>query len=94
MIARMKVDGLGQIGFPLHVAEIEGKTKLIVSPIAAIGTDVLGAGMGMALGVFAKPIGWKLLGYAGAAWMLTAATVEIVKLATGPQRKFKEQFNV
>lgn len=65
---------------PIRVIRLAGDTKLIVSPWAAIGTDVLGMGIA-AIAFFStkKPV-LKTVSAIGGLWMLTAAMLELHKL--------------
>lgn len=64
----------------MKVARIGGVPTLLVSPWAALGTNVLGAGLASIAYFSTKSTGLKIISFFGGAWMLTAAAVEIAKL--------------
>jgi len=82
-----QIHGLGRVSSPLAVVEIGGETKLVVHPAAAIGTDVIGLTLAMALFFSTKSVFLRVLAVGGAAWMSTAMVKEIAKLFAGPEQK-------
>ena len=67
----------------LGVVRINGTDKLIVSPWAAIGTDVLLIGASTALFFSTRSTLLKIGSGVGASWGVTAIVLEIIKLAGG-----------
>lgn len=80
MAVPVRVHGLGQVSIPLDVVQLQGSRKLVISPWAAIGTDVLLIGSGVTLGALMKPLLLKILGYSAATWGSIALGVEVTKL--------------
>jgi hypothetical protein len=76
-------DDLGRISPPLGTIRLNGDTKLIVSPWAAMGTDALLITTGLATFAYVKPTLFKILGVVGASWGAIALTLETVKLLGG-----------
>lgn len=87
------INGLGRISSPLAVATINGEPKLVVHPIAAIGTDVVGLGMATGLFFSTKSTLLKVFAALGGTWMIVAAGKEIYKMTYGPELTidFKQQ---
>ena len=81
-----RVRGLGRISTPLAVVDLEGRSKVVVAPWAAIGTDL--AGLGLAAGLFfvTKSPWLKVAASIGGAWMFTALFVETMKLLSAPEK--------
>lgn len=80
-----RVNGLGKISSPLAVVDLEGRTKVVVAPWAAIGTDVLGMGLATIL-FFSTSKTWvKVVAALGGTWMFTALFVETMKLLSAPE---------
>ena len=80
-----KIVGLGHLSWPLEVVDVEGSTRLLVTPVGAIGTDTLLLGTGTALlfgGVKSVPL--RILGGLGAGWATIAIAYEVAKLIRGP----------
>ncbi len=78
----MIIEGLGQIhpGAPLGAIRLDGVTKLIVNPWAAIGTDALLFTMSAATFVLTKNPILKTLSILGGIWGVTAIALETSKL--------------
>lgn len=74
------IEGLGRFRSPLGTARLNGVTKLIVSPWAAMGTDALLIGSGVTTFIVAKPTILKALGAISTLWGTTALILEVVKL--------------
>lgn len=74
------IEGLGKFRSPLGTARLNGVTKLIVSPWAAMGTDALLIGAGVTTFVVAKPLLLKTLGAVSTLWGSVALVLEAVKL--------------
>ncbi len=64
----------------LDVMDVGGERKLVVSPVAAIGTDLLGLGASLAVLLTTERTELKILASVGTIWMSTALLVEIEKL--------------
>jgi len=79
------INGLGRISSPLGVANINGEPKLVVHPLAAIGTDTIGLGVATALFFSTKSTLLKIFAALGGTWMIVAAGKEIYKMAYGPE---------
>ena len=80
-----KIVGLGHLSWPLEVVDVEGSTRLLITPVGAIGTDTLLAGTGAALlfgGVKSVPL--RILGGLGLGWGTIAILYEVAKLTRGP----------
>lgn len=79
------IDGLGRIRNERFMGTIRlnGETKLIVNPWAAIGTDLLLMSMSTATFVLTKNPILRSLSVLGGLWGITATVLEIVKVA-GP----------
>lgn len=75
-----KIDGLGRFRSPLGTARLNGTTKLIVSPWAAIVTDGLLIGAGLTALIAAKPTALKVLGGVSTLWGTVALGLEVIKL--------------
>ena len=75
----------------LDFVSIERQPKLVVDPLAAMGTDVIG--LGLAATVALAPLPWPLrvLGALGGAWMGTALVTEALKLRHDPTPFVREQ---
>lgn len=80
MAGYSRVRGIGEISIPLEVMRVNGETKLVVSPWAALGTDTLLIGTGMALIFASDSIILRILGIAGTVWGVAALSAEIFKL--------------
>jgi len=89
-----RIHGLGQVALPLSVVQINGDTRLVVSPAAAIGTDVLLMGTSTALFFASRNVPLRILSFLGASWGFTAAIVEVSKLISGPEARYKELYEV
>lgn len=74
------LEDLGRFRSPLGTVRLNGDTKLVVSPWAAIGTDALLIGTGLTTFLVAKPTPLKVLGAAGTIWGTVALILETVKL--------------
>lgn len=90
MPAECQCTGLGNIHTPLALVRINGDQRLVVRPEAAIGTDVIGLGMAIALFFSTKSVPLRVLAGAGGTWMAVAGIVEIRKLISGPERNLVE----
>jgi len=86
-----EVKGLGQI--PLSVISLEGRTMLVVTPEAAIGTDLIGLANSIGLFLCSKSVLARILSGIGMVWMASAAVVEASKLASGPHRRYTERLD-
>jgi hypothetical protein len=72
---------IGRVSSPIGVIDLAGGSRhLLVKPIAALGTDLIGMGLATGLFIIAKPTWIKILAGVGGAWMGTAFVVEVVKL--------------
>lgn len=76
------IEGLGRIHSPLGTIQLNGETKLIVNPWAAIGTDTLLVVTSASTVVLAKNPILKTLGILGGIWGVTAIVLEVSKLVT------------
>jgi len=79
------IDGLGQIQSPLGTVRLGGDTKLIVSPWAAIGTDMLLISTSTALFFSTRSTWLKIMSIAGGTWGTIAIILEISKLIRDAQ---------
>jgi len=79
------IAGLGRITSPLGTIRLNGDTKLIVSPWAAMGTDALLIGTGLATFMCTRPTPLRFLGALGTAWGVIALALETIKLVGGSQ---------
>ena len=75
----------------LDFVSIEKRPKLVVDPLAAMGTDVIGLGLSAALVLSALPWPLRVLGALGGAWMGTALVTEASKLTGKPDPLVREQ---
>ena len=82
-----RIGGLGRIESPLALVSIQGERKLVVSPWAAIGTDVIGLGVSGLLFFSSDNTALKIISALGALWMGTALTVEARKLIFNDERR-------
>lgn len=87
------IEGLGKIRSPLGTILLNGETKLIVNPWAAIGTDILLISMSASTFFLARNSILKALSLIGGIWGITAVSLEVSKLASSPtsdpiQREF------
>ncbi|OGT59308.1 MAG: hypothetical protein A3E01_07890 [Gammaproteobacteria bacterium RIFCSPHIGHO2_12_FULL_63_22] len=78
---------LGQVSAPLALVSVNGERKLIVSPWAALGTDVLGMAVATALFFSTENTWLRVLAAVGGTWAATALFKELGKLVDGPERK-------
>lgn len=78
----MIIEGLGQIhpGASLGAIRLNGETKLIVNPWAAIGTDALLLTMSASTFVLSNNPILKTLSILGGIWGMTAIALETSKL--------------
>lgn len=90
----VRVNNLGQIFFPLHVVRVGAERKLLVSPVAAVVTDVAGIGLATAGFICADQLWVKLACFFGGLWMATALTTELVKLAGEDEATVKILYDV
>jgi hypothetical protein len=74
------IGNLGQIRGILGKIQLNGETKLIVNPWAAIGTDALLITASVATMTLAKNPILRTVGILGSIWGVTAIGLEIVKL--------------
>lgn len=74
------IGNLGQIRGILGKIQLNGETKLIVNPWAAIGTDALLITTSVATMTLAKNPILRTIGILGSIWGVTAIGLEIVKL--------------
>jgi hypothetical protein len=74
------LNGIGQIRGVLGKIQLNGETKLIVNPWAAIGTDALLITTSVATMALSKNPILKTVGVLGSIWGVTAIGLEIVKL--------------
>lgn len=81
------IRNLGHITQPLKVIRLGDDTRLLVSPWAAVGTDVLGLGASAALFFSTKNFWLRALAVAAGAWMATALGTEVAKLFVGPEKR-------
>ena len=65
---------------PLGTIRLDGGTRLIVSPWAAMGTDVLLISTGIATVSLSKSTPITILGWGGTAWGVVALLLEALKL--------------
>lgn len=82
---RPRLNGLGHISTPLAAIRIAGSTQLVVRPIAAIATDVVGIGLATLAYFSSSKWYWKTAAAVGGGYMATALLVEFFKLAAGPE---------
>lgn len=94
MLAGRVVHGLGRIESPLAVVRLNGRTKLVIDPIAALGTDAALVATSTALFFSTRSLPLKLLSLLGGTWGLVAAGVETAKLLREPEARYKELFEV
>lgn len=74
------------IGDVMEIVEVNGKQRLVVHPVAAIGTDIIGLGLATALFFSTESTELKVLSGFGALWMLTALGIEVGKLVDEAQK--------
>lgn len=79
----MILEGLGRIYTPLGTIRLNGVTRLIVSPWAAMGTDVLLITTGLATFALSRNTILQVLGMAGTIWGTLALGVEGLKILQG-----------
>jgi hypothetical protein len=82
-----RIGGLGRIESPLALVSINGERKLVVSPWAAIGTDVIGLGISGVLFFSSDNTAMKILAALGGLWMGTALFVESRKLLFNDEQR-------
>lgn len=75
----------------LDFVSIEDQPKLVVDPLAAMGTDIIG--LGLATTVALAPLPWpiRVLGALGGAWMGVALATEASKLRQRPTPLVRQQ---
>lgn len=78
------IEGLGRIrpGTVLGTIQLNGTTKLIVNPWAAIGTDLLLMSMSTTTFLLTKSPILRTVAILGGLWGVTATVLEVVKIAT------------
>lgn len=74
---------------PILVAHVGDTTRLLVSPVAAIGTDLAGVTLASILFVTTSVWWIRLVAVAGGLWMATAAVTEVVKLSSPEERRIR-----
>lgn len=74
------IEGIGAIRGVLGIIQLNGETKLIVNPWAAIGTDALLITTSVATMCYASNPILKSVGVLGSIWGVTAIGLEIAKL--------------
>lgn len=77
------IEGLGRMHSPLGTIRLDGATRLIVSPWAAMGTDLLLISTGIATVSLSRSTPVTILGWGGTAWGVVALLLETLKLAQG-----------
>lgn len=85
---------LGRIDDVVSLVQLDGGNRLVVNPVAALGTDILLAGASAALVFGTKSLPLRLVGVAGGLWSLTAIGIEIAKLLQGPEARYKQLLEV
>jgi hypothetical protein len=76
------ISDLGHIRGILGIIRLNGETKLIVNPWAAIGTDGLLIATSVATMCLSKNAILKTVGVLGSIWGVTAIGLEIAKLVS------------
>lgn len=88
------IDGLGRIrpGAVLGTIQLNGATKLIVNPWAAIGTDLLLISMSGATFLLTKNPILRTLSILGGLWGITATVLEVTKVARPESDPISREF--
>ena len=77
------IEGLGRMHSPLGTIHLDGATRLIVSPWAAIGTDLFLISTGIATVSLSRSTPITILGWGGTTWGVIALLLETLKLVQG-----------